>query len=336
MMNGLDVFIDERFRPLYERHPIVLADVGARGGIKSNWLPARRHLRVLGFEPDTTEFERLVATADGTTTFFNTALHNQRGTVPLYVARDRGLTSIYKPNRAFVDAFPQADRFDTTSVVEMHTDTLDSVAAEHGIEDVDFIKADTQGSELHVLQGARGVLSRSTLGVEVEVEFAPIYEGQPLFADVDRHLRGLGFLLFDLRPVYWKRTRGRAAGGPHGQIIWADALYFRDTHALAAAGADLERSKARVLKAVSIAVLYGYIDYALDIAASRAADVLASDERDAVVRYLSALPSAPGTLPDFPGRRGIAAAIHRVWRLLSRPTTDAWSVSRASLGNKDR
>src|SRR5688572_22082281 len=261
MMNGLDVFIAERFRPLYERHPLVLADVGARGGIKSNWLPARRHLRVLGFEPDAAEFERLVASADGTTTFFNTALHNRRGAVPLYVARDRGLTSIYRPNRSFVDAFPQADRFDITSVVEMRTETLDHVAAEHGIEDVDFIKADTQGSELHVLQGARDVLSRGTLGVEVEVEFAPIYEGQPLFADVDGYLRGLGFMLFDLRPVYWKRARGRSAGRPYGQIIWADALYFRDLRSLSVSQEDAERNKARILKAISIALLYGYVDY---------------------------------------------------------------------------
>ena len=57
----MDVFIDSRFDDLYRRHPLVLVDVGARGGLKKNWMPARRHLRVFGFEPDRREFSRLVA-----------------------------------------------------------------------------------------------------------------------------------------------------------------------------------------------------------------------------------------------------------------------------------
>lgn len=334
-MNGLDVFLDSRFAPAYDRYPLVLADIGARGGLKTNWLPARRHLRVLGFEPDTREFERLVERhrSDRTLTFFNTALHNRRGTVPLFVARDRGLTSIFKPDRTFVDSFPEPERFDTTAVIEIPTDTLDNVLAAGGVEDVDFIKADTQGSELYVLEGAQGALSSSVVGVEVEVEFSAIYAGQPLFSDVDTYLRKFGFVLFDLRPCYWKRAKGRRAGGPHGQIIWADALYLRSVPALHAAVSVLpvERGRAKLLKAISVAVLYGYLDYGLEITgASRG--LLTPQERDAIERHL-ANSQALGTVRRFPGQRRIAAAAHRLWRLLRRPEDNAWSVSRAKLGN---
>ena len=230
-MSGLDVFFDARFAPAYERHPLVLADIGARGGLKSNWLPARRHLRVLGFEPDKREFDALVARHQGdrALTFFNTALHNSRGTVPLYVARDRGLTSIFKPNRAFLDSFPEASRFDTTSVIDMPTDTLDNVLLTSGIDDVDFIKADTQGSELYVLEGAASALAAGVVGVEVEVEFAPIYTGQPLFADVDALSAAVRSGVVRSAPVLLEtRTRAARGGAPRpdhlgGRVVPAES-----------------------------------------------------------------------------------------------------------------
>ena len=59
------VFIHPQFEPEYQRRPLVLVDVGARGGLKSNWAAAKRHLRIFGFEPDKQEFERLTASAAG-------------------------------------------------------------------------------------------------------------------------------------------------------------------------------------------------------------------------------------------------------------------------------
>lgn len=332
----MDVFIHPRFDEVFERQPLVLVDVGARGGLKSNWAPARRHLRLIGFEPDPREFAALTrrAAASGSgDIFYNTALHNRRGAVTLYLARDRGLSSVFRPNRPFLDAFPEADRFDTLEVQEMQADTLDHVLGAGGITDVDFIKADTQGSELHVLEGGSGILASSVAGVEVEVEFSPIYDGQPLFADVDRFLRGLGFHLFDLRPCYWKRAAGRAIGGPRGQIIWGDALYFRSAPALQTALAPLDAPgrRSKLLRAIAVALLYGYYDYALELS-RQAAEVLSEDERRLIDGALRKAGARDGSLPRFPGRRSLAAAAHRLWRIFLQ-RDDAWSVSSAKLGN---
>jgi hypothetical protein len=168
--------------------------------------------------------------------------------------------------------------------------------------------------------------------VEVEVEFTPIYTGQPLFAEVDSFLRGLGYLLFDLRPCYWKRAAGRAIGGPHGQIIWADALYLKSLPALHAAVAQLNPAlrKSKWLRAISISLLYGYYDYALEIA--RAGDLLEPDEREAIERRLNPTGERSGPLPGFPGKRYLAATLHRLWKLCL-DSDKAWSVSDAELGN---
>jgi FkbM family methyltransferase len=331
-----DVFIHSRFDETFERYPLVLVDVGARGGPRSHWTPARRHLRFLGFEPDPREFARLsgiTAAAKTSDRYFNTALHNRRGTVRLHVARDGGLSSIFRPNREFIDTFPDASRFDTLETIDVPTDTLDDVLAAGGIGDVDFVKADTQGSELYVLEGGAGLLERAVIGVEVEVEFAPIYTDQPLFADVDRLLQRLGFSLFDLRPVYWKREVGRAVGGPRGQVVWADALYLKSLPALRTmtAAAEPTFGRSKLLRAIAVALLYGYFDYALEIA-RQAGEVLTADDRRTIDRHVRTAGAPRQLLANFPGRKQLALASRRLWKLLAR-RDDAWSVSGAKLGN---
>ncbi len=331
-----DIFIDPRFDDEYRRHPLVLADVGARGGLKKNWSAAERHLRVLGFEPDEREYLRLVEKAKGredSLTFFHAALHNRRGPISLHIAEDRGLSSIFQPNLPFLEGFPEAHRFTTTDVQDVQADTLDNLLASRSLTDLDFIKADTQGSELFVLEGAAQTLRSSAVGVEVEVEFTPIYKDQPLFADVDTYMRSLGYFLFDLRPCYWKRTAGRHAGGPYGQIIWADALYLKTVPALLAAVAKLpaDLKKSKVLRAISVALLYGYYDYAIAIA-RQAGAVFPAGERAAIEQRLQ--PLGPGPAAAFPGRRRLAAALRRLWKTCRIPN-EGWSVSDAGIGNVD-
>lgn len=334
----MSVFFDPRFDDLYRRHPLTLADIGARGGLKKNWLAVRRHLRVLGFEPDKREFDQLVSLsrAEGhSDRFFDVALHNRSGSFALHVARERGLSSIFEPDREFLDSFPCADRFDIVDRAVVEADTLDNVLEAHRVHDLDFIKADTQGSELLVLEGASRALAASVVGVEVELEFTPIYRSQPVFSDVDPFLRGLGFFLFDLRPCYWKRAAGRALGGPHGQIIWADALYLKSLRALQTgiAQVESEQKKSKVLKAMTISLLYGYADYVLEIWRGTA-DLWTVEESAAIEQQLRARQVRQGWLPKLPGRRALATALHRLWKRCREPN-DGWSISDPDLGNVD-
>ena len=93
--------------------------------------------------------------------------------------------------------------------------------------DVDFVKLGTQGSELNILQGAATILKQSVFGHEIEVCFNELYQGTPLFSDIDLFVRQFGFDLIDLRTVSWKRTVGANVGNSKGQLVFADALYFK-------------------------------------------------------------------------------------------------------------
>ena len=332
----MNVFVDSRFDATYQQDPLTLVDVGARGGLKPNWSHAQRHLRIIGLEPDQTEYQRLVEHANrdpNAPTFLGAAAHNRRGPVRLYVARDRGLSSVFPPDRDFLNAFPEAERFDTVDQREVEAQALDELLDAHQLTGVDFIKADTQGSELFVLQGAVRALNSSVIGVEVEAEFTPIYAGQPVFADVDAYLRPLGFQLFDLRPCYWKRRAGRTLGGPRGQIIWADALYLKSIVALRALvdGTPESRRPGKLLKAIAIALLYGYYDYAFEIAQELGGCLPAAD-RAHLIESLRTAGEREARVPRFPGRRPLASVLHRIWRRI-RERNEGWSISDAEIGN---
>jgi hypothetical protein len=160
------------------------------------------------------------------------------------------------PNNLFLKRFPQADRFDVLEEREINVDTLDNILYAADEKKVDFIKLDVQGFERNVLRGGTKKAG-GAFGIEVEVEFSELYKGQPFFSDVDVLIRDLGFTLFDLRPCYWKRTDQPCKGV--GQMVFADALYFKDPIA-----SDLIPYNPAA--AIAICTLYRKFDYAMELA----------------------------------------------------------------------
>jgi FkbM family methyltransferase len=332
----LKVFLEPEFSPYYQQFPLVLVDVGSSGGVKSNWKLAEKYLQVIGFEPEGEGFDNLAASNDSRTMYLNTGLYKERATLDFYVTRENTDSSIFKPNRELIDKFPAAERFDIVKTETIRTDTLDNQLRENRIENVDFIKVDTQGSELFILQGAANILERSVFGLEIEVEFAPMYEGQPLFCEVDAFVRKFGFQLFDLRPIYWKRELGKDYGNSKGQLIFADALYFRRSDSLASVLnliQDERERRAKVLKAVSACLLYGYVDYALEVF-NEAASLFGEAERQSFLERIKKDNSGAGLIPNFRGRARIARMLHALGRRVQPPYKD-WRVlgSGRELGN---
>ncbi len=113
---------------------------------------------------------------------------------------------------------------------------------------VDFLKLDIQGAELAALKGASATLARTAV-IQVEVEFAPIYQGQPLFAEVELLLRQAGFTLIDL--LAQARRAPAVPSGRAGaeQLLWADALFVRRQ--------DLTEENGLLAQAIIADALYG-------------------------------------------------------------------------------
>jgi hypothetical protein len=117
-------------------------------------------------------------------------------------------SSLVKPDLTVMGPFQNLPEFfDFVEVPDVTTVRLDDVPEAMG---ADYLKLDVQGSEGQVLAGARTCLD-SVLVVHSEVEFVPIYAGQPLFGDIDAILRSRGFVLHRLLNLEGRTLRESAS-----------------------------------------------------------------------------------------------------------------------------
>jgi len=158
------------------------------------------------------------------------------GRQTFYVTAYPSSSGFYQSDMNFWRRFPDELNVDTVNTIEVDTVDFDSLAINNHIDYVDFIKLDTEGSELDILKGTIVTLKKSVIGLSIEVEFPQSHIGQPVFSDVDSFLRGLGFILYDLS--YYRHSKkalpeprwlGQVPGATNrGQILWGQALYLRD------------------------------------------------------------------------------------------------------------
>lgn len=239
----LPVFLIE----ILENHPIVLLDAGARGGIEelkrlAPWVQA------YGFEPHPESFQEIPSRESpyARQSYLPLALGAEKGKRLLNLARHPSYSSFlevdWAVHRRHLQLMPMYEQWKAAMApvgqAEVQVSTLDAVAGELGISYISFLKLDTQGTELEILQGARELLEGGRIGlIKCEVSFIPFYKGQCLYGDVSRFLQNHGFVFADClfypevenrRPEPWKRVSASAAGvveRPHF-AMGGDAIFF--------------------------------------------------------------------------------------------------------------
>ena len=184
--------------------------------------------RLFGFEPDPQAYVRLNEQYGEPHRFFQCFVGDGRPAT--FHETNRGPTgSLYAPNSRLLEKFQNlAELMTPVATHAVNTTRIDDVAE---IDDVDFLKIDVQGAELAVLQNAMRALS-SALVVQIEVEFVELYQGQPMFADVDIFLRAQGFQFHTFAEYGGRAFKPLAPqGNPNAgfrQYLWSDAIYVRD------------------------------------------------------------------------------------------------------------
>ncbi|WP_044561578.1 FkbM family methyltransferase [Azospirillum sp. B4] len=139
--------------------------------------------------------------------------------------------------------------------------TLAEIAARRETS-LDFLNMDTQGSELEILKGTGPLAASQLLGFTAEVEFEPLYQGQPLFSDVHTWARDQGFRLVRLEQhPDWHWHRAPLGWRGQGALFVSDALYLK---APARIAVDHPYPTASLAKATFIALILGQIDYAAE------------------------------------------------------------------------
>jgi FkbM family methyltransferase len=182
---------------------------------------------VYGFEPVAKEFEKLKASAKPGHHYLPYFVGDGSART-FYECNFTMTSSLFEPNTSLLAKFQNLEELARVQkTYPVQTTRLDDIPELKG---TDFIKADVQGAELMVFEGAPRLLD-DALVVHAEVEFVQLYKDQPLFADVDAHLRSKGFVLHLLgkagrtfKPLIFMNDVNAGLS----QILWGDAVYVRD------------------------------------------------------------------------------------------------------------
>jgi FkbM family methyltransferase len=171
----------------------------------------------------------------------------------------------------------------------------------------DILSLDTQGSELNILKGGAQTFHDHCVALATEVEFHPMYKGQPLFSAIfDFALRhGFHFVGFTyLQEISPNRLPLGARA--KGVLAFGDALFFRNIDSVRSIARSQNELYLMLLKLAFIALNFGHLEFALK--ALDAADEAKPDPdlRDRLLardcyRFLYELKKAVGELPaHFP------------------------------------
>jgi FkbM family methyltransferase len=183
---------------------------------------------VVGFEPQADALAKLHAAAGPHERYLQHAVGDGREH-ELRVTWMNGMTSLFEPDVARLSALNEFARYgQVLERIPVATTRLDDVP---DLGPLDLLKIDVQGSELMVFQNGRRTLA-DAVAVHTEVSFVPLYQDQPLFADVDAELRAQGFLPHAFAAVKrWPISPGVLDGNifaTHQQLLEADVAYVKD------------------------------------------------------------------------------------------------------------
>jgi FkbM family methyltransferase len=191
-------------------------------------LLATGYAQVIGFEPNLTALDELNRKKGERETYLPYAIGDGRRHT-LRHCQLPGMTSLLQPNPdmlALFHGFSDWARVVRTEEVDtVRLDDLPETAA------LDFLKIDIQGAELMVFKNAIERLSNALI-IHTEVEFLPMYIGQPLFSDVDQFLRQYGFVLHRFSPLNSRIIKPLVVNNSIyaglSQLFDADAVFVRD------------------------------------------------------------------------------------------------------------
>lgn len=98
----------------------------------------------------------------------------------------------------------------------VETDTADNL---FNGEVFDYVKLDTQGSELEIMEGGKEIFKRTKF-VQIECSFVPYNENAPMIADIVRYMQDHNFIPVDMLQLH---------GMTGGVVVQMDLLFINTT-----------------------------------------------------------------------------------------------------------
>ncbi len=181
---------------LLDDNKLVALDVGAQGGFFNNSIFYKKYdnfFTPIVVEPLANESEKL--TKQGYKVI-SKGLWSTNCKKKLYILGKRsGSSSMYRPSKDNYDLYNFKKKdfslFDVTEEIDVECTTANDSLNEQNIKNLDFLKIDTQGSELEIL---KGLGEYQPLMMKIEVQIVPMYENVPSWGELINHLYKINYM----------------------------------------------------------------------------------------------------------------------------------------------
>jgi len=261
--------------PEVEAAPPVLVDVGAAQGIHPRWRPIAKYAICVAFEADEREIRTVTSEAAGfrrLTTYNCIAAESSSEAERFHLTASPFCSSRLTPRSEALGRYAFAPLFVVERTVELPALDLPAVLADLGLERIDWLKLDSQGTDLRLFRSL-GDRADDVLVLELEPGIIDAYEGEDMLADVLAYLRGRGFWVSEVTVRGSTRVDSELARRELG----ARASGFLDAcHKLAPGWAEIEYlndftdddrfGKRELLLGCAFAFLRGHDAFALQLA----------------------------------------------------------------------
>jgi hypothetical protein len=173
------------------------------------WSPIASQSIYIGFDPDMREMKDTSGGSFAREVIVNEAVTNDAsaGEVEFVLTRFPFCSSTLPPDAASLSNYHFRDFFIPERTSRVRATTLNAVMQRLGIEWLDWLKTDTQGTDLRIFQSLSGPLQNTVLALDIEPGLIDAYKGEDLFVDSHRYLVQNGFWVADLNVCGAVRVR---------------------------------------------------------------------------------------------------------------------------------
>jgi FkbM family methyltransferase len=193
---------------LLKNEKIIALDVGAQGGFNSdNFFPSKYNhfFEDILVEPIKIEADKL----NKKKYVINKGLWSKKEKKKLYILDNRlGSTSMYIPDEKAFDLHNiksgDYNDYKVTRTIEVECDTIVNQLSNLNINNLDYLKIDTQGAELEIL---KGIGSYRPLLIKIEAHFFSMYKNVPSWHKLVNYLYDMNYILIDWRGIGRHNTR---------------------------------------------------------------------------------------------------------------------------------
>jgi len=219
--------------------PFILVDVGAAGSLFEPWQKIQGNSSLIAFEPDVRSFSALKSKLKSVhkVHLIDKIVSNKNGPQTLYITKNPYCSSTLSPNPKVLSKLSYSELYEVIDQRTVDAVTLERVYNSLNLNYIDWLKLDTQGTDLRIIESLPSDILDTILVIDIEPGLYGSYVGEDEFSSIDPYLRSHGFWLASLRVskvIRMSSSLCKEVGLPShfmkSNPKWVNARYIREVN----------------------------------------------------------------------------------------------------------